>query len=187
VLQDHFPKWRQRTIHESSPAGSSSKKIADECQNYSFSHFFIDTPTGTTKDGIRCENIEKMTFADASFDLFVTQDVFEHVFHPDLGFKEIARVLKPGGAHIFTIPWYYWKKTKARATEENGNIIHLMEPIYHGNPIDSKGSLVVTEWGYEFANYIAKHSGLATTIIRIYNPHHGIDAKFIEVFISYKI
>ena len=44
-----------------------------------------------------------MTFENESFDLFITQDVFEHVMTPNKAFKEIERVLKPGGAHVFTV------------------------------------------------------------------------------------
>ena len=187
ALETHFPNWRELNIHESSPAGSSSSKIARECKSYSYSYFFPDIPPGTNKNGMRCENVEQLTFADETFDLFITQDVFEHVFHPNRGFKEIARVLKSGGAHIFTIPWYYWNKTLVRATEENGQVNHLEPPDYHGNPIDANGSLVVTEWGYEFPDFIYKYSGLSTTVLRIYDTYQGIDAKFIEIFISYKI
>jgi len=52
----------------------------------------------------RCENLEALTFANESIDLHITQDVMEHVFHPSKVFKEIARTLKLGGAHIFTVP-----------------------------------------------------------------------------------
>ncbi|MGQ0519368.1 class I SAM-dependent methyltransferase, partial [Bacillus sp. D-CC] len=51
---------------------------------------------------IRCENLEDMTFQNESFDLFITQDVFEHVMEPKKAFKEIERVLKPGGALLYT-------------------------------------------------------------------------------------
>ena len=32
------------------------------------------------RDGVRCENLEALTFADSSIDLHVSQDVFEHLF-----------------------------------------------------------------------------------------------------------
>ncbi|MGH8487345.1 MAG: class I SAM-dependent methyltransferase [Gammaproteobacteria bacterium] len=48
----------------------------------------------------RCENLEEQTFHDEFFDLVITQDVFEHVFHPDLAIREIARTLRPGGRVI---------------------------------------------------------------------------------------
>ena len=28
----------------------------------------------------------------------------EHIYHPEKAFKEVARTLKKGGAHIFTVP-----------------------------------------------------------------------------------
>lgn len=186
VLQTHFPDWRNQRLHESSPGGTSSDKLRRECKNYTATHFFPDTPVGEMKYGFRCENLERQTFQDEEFDLVITQDVFEHVLNPALAFKETHRTLKPGGAHVFTIPWYYWKKTLIRAIESDGNIQHLEEPDYHGNPIDASGSLVVTEWGWDFCDFIYEQSGMTTTVIRIKDKQRGIDAEFIEVFISRK-
>ena len=173
-------------MHESSPGGASSEKLKRECQKYVASHFFPDVAPGQMKDGFRCENLEQQTFADAEFDLVVTQDVFEHILNPRQAFSEIARTLKPGAAHVFTVPWYYWKPTLVRAVEENGAIQHLENPDYHGNPIDPNGSLVVTEWGWDFCDFIYKHSGMTTTVVRIQDKYRGIQAEFIEVFISRK-
>jgi SAM-dependent methyltransferase len=174
-------------VHESSPGGSASEKLARECKRYTATHWFPDISPGLPKNGFRCENLESQTFSDGSFELVVTQDVFEHVLDPAKGFREVARTLKPGGAHVFTIPWYFWKETLVRAVREaDGKVCHLMEPNYHGNPIDPTGSLVVTEWGADFCDFIYRHSGLTTTVIRIFDRHLGIEAKFIEVFISRK-
>jgi SAM-dependent methyltransferase len=144
-------------------------------------------PRGASRNGFRCEDLERQTFPDGSFDLVITQDVFEHVLDPARGFAEIARTLKPGGAHVFTIPWYFWKPTLVRASGDgNGGVRHLAEPEYHCNPIDPKGSLVVTEWGSDFCDFIYRASGLTTTAVRIRDRRQGIDAEFIEVFISQK-
>ncbi|MEO7839394.1 MAG: class I SAM-dependent methyltransferase [Anaerolineales bacterium] len=186
VLQTHFPAWRNLKIHESSPGGASSAKIARECSSYIGSHFFPETPLGATKNGFQCENLESQTFDDERFDLVITQDVFEHVLNPAKAFREIARTLKPGGAHLFTVPWYYWQKTRIRAMEKDGKIEHLLQPEYHGNPISADGSLVITEWGYDMPDFIYRNSDLSTTVVRIHDPYQGIVAKFIEVFISYK-
>lgn len=105
VIDSHFPGWRDARIHESSPAGrGASTRLAKECPDYTTSQYFQGREPGSMVDGIRCENLESLTFPNESFDLLVTQDVLEHVFDPAKVFREIARTLKPGGMHIFTVP-----------------------------------------------------------------------------------
>jgi SAM-dependent methyltransferase len=188
VLNRFYPEWKNLKIHESSPGGPSSKKIEKHCAEYTPTQFFQDVSLGKSKDGIRCENLEQMTFEDNSFDLMITQDVFEHVMNPLAAFKEIERILKPGGAHIFTMPWYpKLDKTMQRARQlDNGEIEFLEEAIYHGNPIDSKGSLVTFDWGVDFTDLIYAKSGMSTTIYLEKDRKKGIDGEFLEVFISRK-
>jgi Methyltransferase domain len=107
VLERRFPTWREQRVHESSPGGPASPKLARECRYYTPAHVSPDVPPGDFEDGIRCKNLERQTFADASFDLVVTSEVFEPVLDPAQGFAEIARTLRPGGAHVFTVPWYF--------------------------------------------------------------------------------
>jgi hypothetical protein len=186
VLETFFPGWREMSIHESSPGGPASYKLSREAREYCPTHLFPDTQPGAYKDGIRCEDLERQTFPDESFDLVVSQDVFEHVFEPARGFAEVARTLRAGGAHVFTIPWYYWKPTEVRAERVGNEIKYLRDPEYHGNPISEGGSLVVTEWGEDFCDYVQRSSGLTTTAVWIRDPKRGIDGKFREVFISRK-
>jgi SAM-dependent methyltransferase len=187
VLNDHFPEWRELQIHESSPGGVSSGKIRAECKNYVASQFFAEVPRGEYKDGQRSEDLEALTFSNESFDVIITQDVFEHVLRPAKAFAEIARTLKPGGAHVYTVPYYRGKKTVVRA-EPNGNegIRHLMKPDYHGNPIDAAGSLVVTEWGDELCDFVFRSSGMTTTIFNFYDPRLGLKGEFLDVLVSRK-
>jgi SAM-dependent methyltransferase len=46
----------------------------------------------------------QMPFADASFDACVSNFVLEHVEHPAEHFKEVARVLRPGGVYCMRTP-----------------------------------------------------------------------------------
>jgi SAM-dependent methyltransferase len=188
VLNQFFPEWKNAKIHESSPGGASSDLIKKHCSQYIPSQFFPDVPLGQLKDGMRCENLEKMTFADSSLDLVISQDVFEHVMHPADAFKDISRVLKPGGAHVFTMPWYpHLAKTVQRARQnENGAIEYLQEAVYHGNPIDVKGSLVTYDWGADFVDFVYANSGMSTTVYLAKDRTMGLDGEFLEVFISRK-
>lgn len=46
-------------------------------------------------------------FSDESFDSVLCNQVLEHVFNPDEFLKEIARVLKPGGKLLLTVPFVW--------------------------------------------------------------------------------
>jgi SAM-dependent methyltransferase len=138
--------------------------------------------------GFRCEDLESLRFGNECFDLVITQDVMEHVLNPTRAFSEIARTLKPGGAHIFTVPLVNkGRPSECRAKrDEDGTVVYLCTPEYHGNPIDPNGSLVCMDWGYDICDFIFKASGLYTTMVYIDDISRGIRAEYIEVLISKK-
>jgi SAM-dependent methyltransferase len=190
-IDKFFPQWREATIHESSPVmRGASLRIKNESKRYITSQFFPDKEPGTIFNNYRCENLEDLTFEDNSIDLHITQDVFEHIFNPEKAFKEIARTLRPGGMHIFTVPLVNKENPSVRTAKlnESGEIIHLVEkPEYHGNPISEQGSLVTTRWGYDICKTIFDVSGLFTEIIFIDSIDFGIRAEYNEVLISRKL
>jgi SAM-dependent methyltransferase len=52
-----------------------------------------------------------LPFEEASFDVALSIEVFEHLFAPHLAAAEIHRVLRPGGALIVTVPNVsYWRR-----------------------------------------------------------------------------
>ncbi|WP_082532176.1 MULTISPECIES: class I SAM-dependent methyltransferase [unclassified Phenylobacterium] len=190
VLTQLRPRWRELVIHESSPGLAASRRLADQAPAYVSSQYDPSIPWGTLHPtgGWRSENLERQTFDDESFDLVVTQDVMEHVFSPDLALREIARTLKPGGLHVCTVPIVNKEKPSVRRAgrRADGEIEHLLEPVYHGNPMDPNGSLVTIDWGYDIAAYWDAVSGLSTTIWTIEDLSRGIQAEYIEVLVSRK-
>lgn len=189
TIETYFPNWRSLTIHESSPGNrGASKRLSQECSQYIPSHFFPDQKPGNIVGKFRCENLEALSFADESIDLHVTQDVLEHVFHPPKVFSELARTLKPGGAHIYTVPIVNKSKpSKLRArVSDDGQIAHLEPPVYHGNPISDKGSLVTVDWGFDICQHIFDSCGLFTHLVYIDDLSKGIRAEYIEVLITVK-
>lgn len=49
----------------------------------------------------------KFPFTDESFDSVVANEVFEHVFNPDQFLNEVARVLRPKGMVLMTLPFVW--------------------------------------------------------------------------------
>lgn len=191
VINDFFPNYRSLKIHETSPClRGVSLKLNNQCLNYSYSHFFPDILSGSIHEvhGCRSENIENLSFENDMFDIFISQDVLEHIFNPRQAFKEIHRVLKKGGAHIFTVPIVNKaKKSFIRAERSlNGKITYRAESVFHGNPIDNQGSLVTMDWGYDIVQHILEASGMTTLIFNIDNINFGIQAEYIDVFLSIK-
>lgn len=181
--------WRNKVIHETSPGGrGASLRLARECGQYIPSHYFKDVAGGEYKDGIRCENLEALSFAEESIDIHVSQDVIEHIFFPEKAFAELARTLKPGGAHIFTVPIVNkYAPTRQRAVmSDDGEITYLEDTHYHGNPIDASGSQVTFDWGYDICQKIFAAFGLFTHVFHIDDLRNGIWAEYIDVLVTVK-
>jgi SAM-dependent methyltransferase len=184
VLDTVFPSWEERELHESSP---SNDFLSRHASRYSSSHYFPDIPGGQMVEGCRCENLEAMTFADATFDLLVTQDVFEHLFDPRKAATEITRVLRPGGAHVFTAPKHRGLKRSYQRARLNGSEVeHLHEPCYHANPVGDGKALVTWDYGDDFEYLLAQWSGCPVVTYVTRDRQLGLGGEYLEVFVVRK-
>lgn len=187
IVSELFENKTDVVVHESSPSGPASSFFKKSFDHYSSSQYLTDVKCGKEYDDVRCENLESLTFENESFDLFITQDVMEHVFKPDKAFNEVARVLKPNGMYIFTVPYSHKRKqTDYRATITGKAINYIKEPQYHKNPVDENGSLVTIDYGRDLPELIHKWSGLFTTIYKTIDKYNGLDGEYIEVFVCIK-
>ena len=103
-------------------------------------------------------------------------------------FREIARVLVPGGIHLFTVPRdMSLKESRCRARcLPDGRVEYLEEAVFHGNPVDEKGALVTWDYGIDLAEQIFLASGLFTESFLIKDRSLGLNGELLEVFISRK-
>jgi SAM-dependent methyltransferase len=188
VLRNYFPKWKEYAIHESSPDWrGASLQLRKECSKYKPSHYFTGYRLGDEVNGFANENLEHLTFADNFFDLHITQDVLEHVLDPKRAFAELARTLKPGGAHIFTVPLVNgFSPSVVRAQLKDGLVFKHLPDVFHGNPIDSGGALVTVDWGFDICSEILRSSGMFTVIHSIQDSSLGILGAYTEVLVSWK-
>lgn len=189
VLNLITPDWRQASIHESSPGNSASRKLMKEARSYLPSQYDPAVPFGEWDAArtFRSEDLERQTFGNESFDVVVTQDVFEHLFRPDQAIAEIARTLKPGGVHICTVPLLYQARPSVRrAGREADGVRHFAEPVYHTDVQPTGGSLVTVDWGYDISAFFAHHGGMATVIHHVHDAEQGILGALTEVVVSWK-
>jgi len=185
VLDNYLPGWETLSVHESSP---SHDFVARHCPGYSSSFYFESVKPGTTDEhGRRSEDLQALTFADSTFDILVTQDVFEHIFDPAAAACEIGRVLKPGGCHVFTAPKYSFIQTSfPRMSVENGKLVHLHAEEYHGSPVGDGRSLVTWTYGQDFEDVLAQWSGMNTVTYVTRDRGIGMDGEHLEVFVTRK-
>jgi SAM-dependent methyltransferase len=190
-IETFSPAWKTYAIYEPAPIlRGTSLRLQRQARSYVASQCDPDYPLGALHPaGFLNQDLERLTFADSSFDLVVTQDVCEHIFQPEQAFAQIARVLKKGGAHVFTVPLINKQAPSAITAQRHadGSVSHLITPEYHGNPISNQGSLVTRHWGYDISDFILKHSGLYTTVYYFDRLDLGIRAEYIEVLVSRKI
>ncbi len=185
ILDQYFSGWEEKKIHESSP---SNYHLSQYCRDYSISQYFPDIPLGSDFNEIRCENLESLTFDDDTFDIFITQDVLEHVFNPKNAAKEIIRVLKPGGVHIFTAPRHKKLiKSYPRAAIVESGIEYYKPAVYHGNPIGDGKTLVTWDYGDDFEYLLQEWTGKPVTTFLTKDRGIGLDGEYLEVFVVRKL
>jgi SAM-dependent methyltransferase len=196
ALNGAFPNWRGLAIHEGSPGWDSlSHRLARECRYYTASQHLPDYPSGYMFEGTTLpgrdfyvQDLERQTFDSASFDLVITQDVFEHLFDPAGAIREIARTLKPGGATLMTVPVVRRFAPSVRRARRlmPGVVKHLLPPEYHGNPVSGEGSLVTVDWGFDIAAHLARASGMHFVMQTFEDIEFGIRDECNQILIGYK-
>jgi SAM-dependent methyltransferase len=125
---------------------SPLRKILSRARTHTRTFYEAGRDGGFTRaDGAVCEDITALTFGDESFDLIISSDVLEHVPSLDKAFSETARALRPGGAHLFTVPPR--AKTKKRVEVIDGKVHHIETPEYHRDPLSASGILAFWDVG----------------------------------------
>ena len=131
--------------------------------NYRNSFFRPDTPPGERRDGVECQDLERLTLGSDTLDLVVSSDILEHVRRPWTAFEEIHRVLRPGGRHVFSIPIQLPMRlvSRARVDTRGDEDLPLEEPRFHGDGAGGR-SLVYTDFGLDLIERLLRIGFLVT-------------------------
>jgi SAM-dependent methyltransferase len=124
------------------------------------------------------QNLERLTFPDAAFDVVLTSDVMEHVRLEAPAHREIRRVLRPGGFYLFTVPHF-----RDRPTIERVRIVDPADPSrdedvlpreYHGDANAEDGrALAYRSFGIDLDERL-RRLGFAVVYSKRDDPETGI-------------
>lgn len=165
-------------VYELSSRGALVRYLRRHFDRPYFSEYFDNVPPGKTVGGVPCQDVQALRLADSSFDLVTSTEVFEHVPDDMKGFREIWRVLRPGGRFIFTVPLLDGDETIERALlGADGSISHLTVPEYHSDRIRGGGKvLAFRTYGRDILARLAE-AGFQAAIRTVSDPAHGIDGQ----------
>jgi SAM-dependent methyltransferase len=121
-------------------------------------------------------DLQAIDLPDGAFDLTFSGDVLEHVADLGRALGELARILRPGGVLVATVPLDpFAAASVTRAREVDGRVEHLLEPEYHRNPVaPGAGSLVYVTPGWDLLER-ARAAGFAEAWLTLQvSARHGI-------------
>ena len=95
---------RRAAVFELSSRGALCRYLLRTFARVTFSELWDDVAPGDFRGVVQCQDVQQLTYPDASFDLVTSTEVFEHVPDDRRAFAEVFRVLRPGGRLVFTVP-----------------------------------------------------------------------------------
>lgn len=113
---------------------------------FTCSEFFGEEhQSGSFHHGVLHQDLQQTSFADESFDLILTCEVFEHIPDALSAEKEVVRILKPGGIYCFTVPFLPHNEHDLVLADiaPDGQLRHFEEPQYHGDPLRPEQGILV--------------------------------------------
>jgi SAM-dependent methyltransferase len=135
-----------------------------------------DVPGGTVLQGLRHEDALNLSFADDTFGTIISCDVFEHVADIDRALTECVRVLRHDGVLLLSVPFDPdLEQTRKRAElRPDGEVVHLHEPVFHGNPLDQeKGSLTFYDHGWDLVDRMRAAGFRDVGVVAYWSQLHG--------------
>lgn len=147
AVQAQVPQLAQCAAYEMSARGPLVEFLRRRCASLSVSELLDGVAPGDSRDGVQCQDVQRLTFADASFDLCTSTEVFEHVEDDAAGFREVLRVLRPGGRFLFTVPLFDAAQTVERMGWQGGERVALLPREYHADRYRGAVILVQRDYG----------------------------------------
>ncbi|WP_254973577.1 class I SAM-dependent methyltransferase [Cyanobium sp. Candia 9D4] len=140
------------------------------------SEFLEDAELATSE--VLHQDLCALTFPDSCFDVVLCNELFEHLPQLDLAFREIARVLRPGGRLVATCPLAFGQVDsilKARYDPVTHQTELIGDPERHGDPIRPVGgSLVYRIPGWDVLDQLRAAGFAAAQMHHIASWKYGV-------------
>lgn len=140
-------------------------------------YFGAEHRSGEVVGEVLHQDLQRTSFADETFDIVLTFEVFEHIPDATAAEREVVRILKAGGIYCFTVPFMPESEHDLILAEldESGELKHYGEPQYHGDPIrPEEGILVYRLFSYHDLKRRFEELGCAFTSYRFWSKPLGI-------------
>lgn len=133
----------QSHAYELSYHGVVFNWLKNHYSKFTWSEYF--GPDGpAVVNGTRNEDVQRLSYPDASFDLVTSTEVFEHVPDYRRGFREVRRVLRDDGWFVFTVPLFEATNTQCVCRlRSDGSLEWLAEPEYHDSQVTGVATVPV--------------------------------------------
>lgn len=124
---------------------------------------------------LRFADVTALPFDDASFDAAMSLDVLEHVPDFQAALREFARVLRPGGRLVLTVPFHadLERSETIALMQADGRVAFLGAPEYHGDPLGG-GVPCFHHFGWDLLGALRAAGFGEAVALHVHDPARGL-------------
>lgn len=138
---------------------------------------YLPMPDHLLRGQVPHRDMRDIGLPPATFHAVICNEVLEHVEELIPSLKGIAEILSFGGHLIATVPFLYGQydhEVKAIWRPELGHPEVIGEPDYHGNPVNSEGSLVYRYPGWKILDDLREAGFSDVSLHLISSTRYGV-------------
>lgn len=150
--------------------------LSERIRNLTSSQYQENRTPGEIQDGVRYEDLTKLSFDDGEFSSVICMEVLEHIPDYKAALREMARVLAPRGRAYLSFPWLgrdtYEHLVRAEIASD-GTINHILPPEFHGDPAKPGGILSFRSFGWRILEELRESGFSSARAEFVFAPLYG--------------